>query len=432
MYHKSFTKNKPALLAALAVFGILFSAVLLIAFFYDFSEQNLGELLFVVSFLCCVIVAKNIYDVSFVSGKYPKSRYTLVGATQSLYTQLYQKSPVPYFVIRTNGEIVSANTAALRLLDEEQCRMVGKNAFDLIRTEKDNRKAFLIEKFKTGVGVSGELVSVIRADKREVWALLSLFRFENEQGETQGLLTLVDITKQKKAENAKTDFVSLASHQLRTPLAGMKWSAELLQMDNADTLTKNQNKYLNRLLEGVSRMSVLVDDFLRVSRFDLGNFTADPETVVLKQLFVDIMSEQLETATHKGIVVEKSFDPAVGEIVIDPNLFRMVITNLFSNAVKYTSKGGKVTISFKEENNMLHVQIADTGMGIPIEDQEQIFTKLFRAKNAVRDVPDGTGLGLYIVREAVAVMRGRVSFISEEGQGSRFDVWLPLDRPVEG
>lgn len=431
MNQQSQPRQKSAFFVALGVFLLLFGGVMTLALFYDFSGIDLAGLLFLVSFLCCVIASKNIYDLTMMNEGEPKSRHTLLGATQSLYTQLYQKSPVPYFVIKPDGEILSANTAAARLLGTEQKRMCGKNVFEMISTEDESHKSFLIEKFKSGVGVSDELVSVQRQDNRELWALFSLFRFENNFAEQQGLLTLVDITKQKKAENAKTEFVSLASHQLRTPLAGMKWSAELLQMDSPETLTDKQHKYLNRLMESISRMSTLVDDFLRVSRFELGSFKADTETVVLEKLITDVTSEQKETAKHKGIEVELLFDPAVTEIITDPNLLRMIVTNLFSNSVKYTPAGGTATISYKEEDGLLHISVSDTGMGIPVGDQDQIFSKLFRAANAVHDVPDGTGLGLYIAREAVSVLRGRINFTSAEGQGTTFDVWLPLDRPSD-
>lgn len=424
------TTKRSAFLFALGVFSILFGGVVFLAIFYDFSDVDLGGLLFLISFLCCLFISKNLYDLTVASAlEEPQSRYSLLGATQSLYTQLYQKSPVPYFVIDPDGNIVSANTAAARLLGLQQQKMVGQNIFSMVKTESSDHNDFLIEKFRNGIGISDEVVWISRPDHREVWALLSLFTFENSFAEKQGLLTLVDITKQKKAEDAKSEFVSLASHQLRTPIAGMKWSAELLQMDSPETLTDRQHKYLNRLMASISRMSVLVDDFLRVSRFELGSFKPDMQTVVLEKLFTDVMSDLNDTAAHKNITVQTKFDPTVGEVITDPNLLRMVITNLYSNAIKYTPPGGVVTVVYQRSEHILRIQISDTGMGIPAADQQNIFSKLYRASNAVRDVPDGTGLGLYIVREAVAVLRGKVSFSSDEGVGTLFDVQLPYETP---
>lgn len=417
-----------ALLIALGVFVVTFGGVIFLALVYDFSTLNLSGLLFLVAFLCCVLITKNVYDVTLTAHLEEHDLTPKIpDANQSMYVQLYQKSPIPYFVIDESGVVTSANTAAARLLGIQQKRMVGVRVFNLLETASDQHKDTLITKFNNGVGVSDELVRLTRSDHKEVWGLLSLFQFVNASQQKQGLLTLVDITKQKKAEDAKSEFVSLASHQLRTPIAGMKWSAELLEMDSPNTLTERQHKYMDRLLESISRMSVLVDDFLRVSRFELGNFQADYQTVNLPQLIADVMGELAEKVQGKGLQLHTDYDSEIINIVSDPNLLRMIVTNLCSNAVKYTPAGGKVQVRYKQENGLLKLEVADSGMGIPAEDQEHIFSKLFRATNAVRDVPDGTGLGLYIVREAVSVLRGRISFTSTPGSGTVFTVQIPLE-----
>jgi len=423
-------QEQSAFVLALGVFFVLFSGVVCLALFYDFSEMNLGGLLFLISFLCCVFIAKNIYELTAESKE--TSRAILPApntSNQSLYTQLYKKSPVPYFVVDTEGIVISANTAAARLLGMQQAKVVGIDLFALLEASEASDTDFLFHKFRSGVAISDEMVRVKREDNREAWGLLSLFQFQNDFEEQQGLLTLVDITKQKKAEDAKSEFVSLASHQLRTPIAGMKWSAELLQLDSPDTLTERQLKYMDRLHVSINRMSRLVDDFLRVSRFELGSFQPEYQTIGLKKLFNDVLAELAETAAHKDLIIETQYDSSVTEFVTDPNLLRMILTNLYSNAIKYTPAGGTVTVGFTHDKNMLRIQVVDTGMGIPAEDQDGIFSKLFRASNATRDVPDGTGLGLYIVREAVAVLRGKVSFTSVEGIGTTFAVQIPFEVP---
>jgi len=423
-------QGQSAFVLALGVFFVLFSGVVCLALFYDFSEVNLGGLLFLISFLCCAFIAKNMYDLT---SKDKEVRRAILPApntsNQSLYTQLYKKSPVPYFVVDIEGVVISANTAAARLLGMQQNKVVGIDLFGLLEVDEAGDTDFLFHKFRSGVAISDEMVRVKREDNREAWGLLSLFQFQNDFEEQQGLLTLVDITKQKKAEDAKSEFVSLASHQLRTPIAGMKWSAELLQLDSPDTLTERQLKYMDRLHVSINRMSRLVDDFLRVSRFELGSFQPEYHTIGLKKLFNDVLAELSETAAHKDLIIETEYDSSVTDFVTDPDLLRMILTNLYSNAIKYTPAGGTITVGFTHDKNMLRIQVTDTGMGIPTEDQEGIFSKLFRASNATRDVPDGTGLGLYIVREAVAVLRGKASFTSVEGIGTTFDVQIPFEVP---
>jgi PAS domain S-box-containing protein len=427
--------NKPLTLSIIT-FAATFAAMLGFTFFFDFSRIDMGGLLFLVAFLCCVFIAKNIYDISQASVDIAELKQGLSTDTSpsstEMYMQLYKNSPVPYILVTFDGAVESVNTAAVRLFGVRQEHIKGFNVFEKIQTPDASHLDFLLEKFRNGIAISDEMVSIDRKDKREAWALLSLFGFTNENGRKIGLLTLVDITKQKKAEDAKSEFVSLASHQLRTPIAGMKWSVELLQMDNPESLTDRQHKYIDRLLESIKRMAILIDDFLRVSRFELGTFQPEFALVDLNQLSLDIVEEQSVRANAKHINVKTFFDANLPSIKTDPNLIRMIITNLYTNAVKYTREEGTVHFGFGRKDGDLIITIQDNGMGIPPGDQDSIFSKLFRAANAVRNEPDGTGLGLYIVKEAVHVLRGSVSFTSTENIGTTFEVILPLESAERG
>jgi len=429
-------KTKTPLTQSVTVFSVLLALLLGLTLFYDFSGIDLGGLLFLVAFLCCVFIAKDIYDISKahendIEVQQAISKNT-AASSEEMYTQLYNNSPVPYILITFVGVVESANIAAVRMFDVSQSHIKGVNVFEKMKTSDQAHLDFLLEKFRNGLAISDEMVSIERKDNREAWALLSLFGFTNSWGEKIGLLTLVDITKQKKAEDAKSEFVSLASHQLRTPIAGMKWSIELLQMDNPESLTDRQRKYIDRLLESIRRMAILVDDFLRVSRFELGTFQPEFAEVDLNKLCENILVEQAVRANQKKIQVKTFFDPSVAMVKTDPNLMRMIITNIYTNAVKYTREAGTIHLGFGKKDDDLVITIEDNGMGIPPGDQDAIFSKLFRAANAVRNVPDGTGLGLYIVREAVSVLRGSVSFTSTENIGTTFEVVLPLERVSAG
>lgn len=430
-----YQKNRKPFFQAISIFALSFGAVILLTVYYDFSDIDLGGLLFLMSFLCCVFIAKNVFDVaqgSLASEELKKSVALDVAATsEELYVQLYKNSPVPYLIIDVEGHVKSANIAAVRMLGVAQLKVKGVNVFGRLQSVEAEHLDMLVEKYRNGIAVSDEMVRVKRPDHREVWSLLSLFGFTNISGERVGLMTLVDITKQKKAEDAKSEFVSLASHQLRTPIAGMKWSAELLLMDDTNKLSERQHKYIDRLLISIQRMSRLVDDFLRVSRFELGTFTPEYTTVSLSELFDDVLAELAIKADQKKLLVKKFYDETVDAIVTDQNLIRMIVTNLYSNATKYTREEGTIHVGFGQKDDSLLITVADNGMGIPAEDQEEIFTKLFRASNAVRNVPDGTGLGLYIVREAVAVLKGQVTFTTTENIGTTFEVMLPLELPAE-
>lgn len=426
-------KNKKALTKSLVVFVLLLSVIILMTLYYDFSDIDMGGLLFLMSFLSCVFIAKNTFDMTRAAANTDELKNSvavdLAISSEELYVQLYKNSPVPYLILDSEGSVKSANIAAIRMLGTTQKKIKGIDIFSYLQSDKLEHLDFLIEKYRSGVAVSDEMVRVKRPDHREAWSLLSLFGFTSIDGQKIGLLTLVDITKQKKAEDAKSEFVSLASHQLRTPIAGMKWSAELLQMDSPETLTEKQLKYIDRLLTSIKRMAVLVDDFLRVSRFELGTFQAEYKPVSLSSLFEDVMSEQTPRVEQKKLTVKTFYDKTIDTVMTDQNLIRMIVTNLFSNAVKYTRQEGTIHLGFGKKDGDIIISVADNGMGIPAEDQDGIFSKLFRASNAVRDVPDGTGLGLYIVREAVAVLKGNVSFTTTENIGTTFEVILPLELP---
>ncbi|MEY3784394.1 MAG: hypothetical protein RLZZ230_716 [Candidatus Parcubacteria bacterium] len=423
--------TKRAFWPAFGVFLFLVGFLVLVALNYDLSHENLQGFLFLTVFICCALIAVNLFDTirsASLSDELKKSlAISSSFSSEELYVQLYKNSPVPYFILDSEGHVKSANTAAVRMIGLAQGKIRGINIFSRVQYSSLEHLDLLVEKYRSGLPASDEVVKVKRPDHREVWALLSLFTYTDLTGQRIGLLTLVDITKQKKAEEAKSEFVSLASHQLRTPIAGMKWSAELLLVDNPETLTDRQRKYIDRLLISIKRMAILVDDFLRVSRFELGTFQAEYRKVSLSVLFKDIMSEQSLRAQQKNLVIKTFFDESVDEIITDPNLIRMIVTNLYSNATKYTKEKGTIHLGFGKKGDNVVISVADNGMGIPIEDQDEIFSKLFRASNAVRDVPDGTGLGLYIVREAVLVLKGNISFTTTENVGTTFEVVLPLE-----
>jgi PAS domain S-box-containing protein len=420
-----------ALLQSLTVFFVSLGVIILVAIFIPLSTTNAGGLAFVSAVVTAVFIAKNVYDNAVLGAETATIQKNfaenVISVSRELYTEIYQKSPVPYILIDLEGNIKSANLAALRFFAIPKGTEVGVNVFQNLHTEEPQHLEFMVRKFQNRIPVSDETVQVKTEKGGDAWALLSLFHFVSSN-QHMGLLTLVDITKQKRIETAKSEFVSLASHQLRTPIAGIKWSAELLQMDAKDTLTERQQKYIDRLLLGAKRMAVLVDDFLRVSRFELGTFRPEYVEVNFKDIIEEILNEQTERITQKKVEIRTFYDEHTETFVSDPNLLRMIATNLITNAVKYSKESGSVHIGYTATPEDIVFSVADNGIGIPAEDQERVFGKLFRAANAVRNVPDGTGLGLYIVKEAIDVLHGKASFTSTEGKGTTFEVTIPLSR----
>jgi len=237
-----------------------------------------------------------------------------------------------------------------------------------------------------------------------------------------------DSTKEKAVDKAKTEFVSLASHQLRTPLTAINWYAEMLLAGDAGAITPAQERYLKEIYSGNQRMVELVNALLNVSRLELGTFVIEAEPTDAVVLTQSVIREQEPLLQEKQIKLATSFEKNLPLIKVDPKLLRMIVQNLVSNAIKYTPNNGQIdlTIGMGTENNEIRLTVSDTGYGIPKDQQDKIFTKLFRADNARSKDTEGTGLGLYIVKSIVEHSGGKVWFESVEHKGTIFTVTLPV------
>lgn len=235
-----------------------------------------------------------------------------------------------------------------------------------------------------------------------------------------------DVTKEKQVDKAKTEFVSLASHQLRTPLSAIGWYAEMLLDGDAGKINKEQKLYLEEIYRGNQRMVELVNALLNTSRLELGTFIIEPQETDLKFLAEDVIKEQQPSISAKKLLFKSSFAKNLPKIKVDPKLTRIVFQNLLSNAVKYTPEGGRVELSLNLEKTAISLSVKDTGYGIPKAQQDKIFEKLFRADNVKALDTEGTGLGLYLVKSIIEKSGGRISFESEEGRGTIFEVKIPL------
>ncbi|MFA6271817.1 MAG: ATP-binding protein [Patescibacteria group bacterium] len=275
---------------------------------------------------------------------------------------------------------------------------------------------------------TGEITN-IRKNKDEYIALVNIAPILNKEGDVIFFVGIErDITKEKEIDRAKTEFVSLASHQLRTPLSTINWYSEMLLDGDVGKLNKGQQNYLKEVYKGNQRMVGLVNSLLNVSRLELGTFAIDPEKTKIVDIIKSVINEIMPQLNKKKQIFAKSLDNKIPFMMLDIKLIRMVIQNLLSNAIKYTPEKGKIGIVLKQDKKKKIVQIivSDSGMGITQSQQDKIFTKLFRADNVKESDTEGTGLGLYIVKSIVEHSGGKVWFESVENVGSTFYVNLPL------
>lgn len=410
-----------------------FFAVVVFAVLYPFPDQSAPYWFFGLATALLVAVVSLIYRVRTgplqAAVQAAELAEVAIRSSRDLFTQVYKNSPVPYLLVQPDGTIDSCNTAAVRLFRTHEDQLVEQNIFTYLSSARPAHVDIVRERLAHGIALSNEEFEVVtNQPESQVWVLLSLFFFTDVRQRQLGLLTLVDVTKQKEIDIAKSEFVSLASHQLRTPIAGMRWNTELLMYDTGYPLPPEQQHKAQRLLRSIDRLSALVDDFLNVSRFELGDLAANPGVVDVRSFIEDLVTEQQSVVASKGITLEL---PSAAQldmrIVTDSKLLGMIVTNFLVNAIKYTPAGGTVRVGVKRDTDTLAITVADTGIGIPVAEQRRLFTKMFRASNAERQITDGTGLGLYIAKRAAQVLRGHVSFTSGEGVGSAFTVTIPLE-----
>jgi signal transduction histidine kinase len=247
----------------------------------------------------------------------------------------------------------------------------------------------------------------------------------NKHGKPVRLIGSVsDITERKRTEQMKSDFVSFVTHQLRTPLSGVKWMLELA-MDAKDNPEEMQS-FVQDARISTERLIRLVNDLLDVSRLERGKLKITPEYIDLADLTKGVLSEMAPLFQEKQLTFSLQAPENLPKPYVDVQLLRQIVLNLLSNSMKYTPLKGNIKIQIKPESDLLRWEIKDTGIGIPKADLSKLFEKFYRAGNVLAVETEGTGLGLYLVRLIVERFGGNVWCESEEGVGSTFVFTLPL------
>jgi PAS domain S-box-containing protein len=237
--------------------------------------------------------------------------------------------------------------------------------------------------------------------------------------------TMRDITKEFKIDLAKTEFISLASHQLQTPMTSVRWFLEALMEDKG--LNRQQKDYVKEALTSSKRMIKIVGDFLNVSRLEGGVISVTPEKDDFNKSIKEIIKKSEHSAKRKKQKI--SFKTSHSEIMgnFDSNLLSQILVNLISNAIRYSEPNTTINISAKKKNKNIKISISDSGIGIAKEDQKRLFTKFFRTKKSAKIFTDGSGLGLYIVKKILDICGGKIKCSSAKEKGSIFTVTLPLE-----
>ncbi|HTM68512.1 MAG TPA: ATP-binding protein [Candidatus Binatia bacterium] len=249
-----------------------------------------------------------------------------------------------------------------------------------------------------------------------------------KNGEVSGAMAVFrDITSEKEIDRSKSEFVSLASHQLLSPLSAVKGYASLLTQGDLGKIDPEQKRVAGNMLTLTDQMISLVSALLNVSRIELGSFAVEPIPVDAREIADSVAFELQGQLEAKRIKIVRKYDRDLPLIDADPELLRIVFQNLMTNAVRYSADGDEIAVTIEARPAFLYIAVADHGLGIPREAQGRIFTKFYRADNARIKEPAGNGLGLYIAKSIVTGTGGRIWFSSEENRGTTFFVTLPRE-----
>jgi PAS domain S-box-containing protein len=336
------------------------------------------------------------------------------------------------FVVDRDLNITLFNPKAGQISGFSEKEVLGKKYDEVLKFifESDSKKIddrFIKDAIKTKkIQEMNNHSLLVTKKKAEIPFAASAAPLINEEGHVTGCVVVFrDVTKDREIDKMKTEFCSIASHQLKTPLTGIKWMTELLLRGG---LNEEQTEFAQSAHDSTNRMVKLINELLDVSHIETGRkFDIRRERTDIIALLNAILEEINENARKKSILIVKNKEtPSELMVDIDISKVRQVITNLIDNAIKYSKQGGRIEVSCIKDKGEVVCFVRDYGIGIPQKQQKRLFEKFFRADNAVLSETDGTGLGLYIAKAFIEAHKGEIWFDSAENKGTTFYIKLPL------
>ena len=331
--------------------------------------------------------------------------------------------------------IILSNKAAEELLGRTSQELLGKLVGEVVQLS-DGERMISVETYcplddKKVEGPVFDRRDLRMKDAKGNEHFVNVVAGRIKEGERIGLgciLTFQDITREYIMDRTKREFVSIAAHQLRTPLTGMSWTVESLLSEAKGKLNEAQKELVGLGLDAIHRMIDLVNDLLDVSRIEEGKFGIKAKRLSIEPLLSHALAHLRGQAEKKGVKISCEVAKDLPLLTLDADKIDFVLNNIIDNAIKYTPQGGSVTARAYLEGNAVVVAVADTGIGIPASEQGRVFTKFFRSEKALLFHTDGSGLGLYVAKNIVEQHGGTIQFESKENQGTTFFISIPATR----
>jgi len=338
----------------------------------------------------------------------------------------------PIMLIDANStNVISMNQAGLKFfkLQPDLTGIFWPSILSLIQVPPDTdlTPLWLVRKDSSVQAESRRIEKLQYTDSEDSTERYIEFHIIKPQGDsTTWAVIVVDKTDVESAIRSRSDFVTMASHELRTPLTGIKWNIQLFLQRYKTRLDEEQLHILDNAVLSIRRMNELIAALLQLSRIETGSLQLKPRTVEIHKLLEEIVQAQTMPAKERNITLITSFHQNLPQLLLDGTLIGYVFENLITNAIKYSRPGSDVSIFLSRLQNVLLLQVTDSGIGIPRERQKMIFEKFYRDPTATQFAPDGTGLGLHLCRIIARRSGGDIWFESEEGKGTTFWFTIPL------
>ena len=346
-----------------------------------------------------------------------------------------------------SGKIRLVNPVFEQLLEWKISEIIGKHVLDVIPIQDEKGVPISLQQQFKSVLEEGKKITVdtaaayyyVKKNKGRFPVAITVTPIMLGKQIAGAVQVFRDVTREKEMDEAKTEFVSLASHQLRTPLATVNWYTEMLLDGDAGRVLKTQREYLDQIYHANQRMVELVNAFLNVSRVEFGTFTVEPEPINMVEITESVVAEMKPQIEGKHLKIVQQYEENIPLVPADPKLVRIIVQNLLSNAVKYTPEKGQIDVQVslnreslvyneKLQKRYIRIAVKDTGYGIPEAEQSKIFSKMFRADNVKEIDAEGTGLGLYLVKAVLNMVGGMIWFESRgKNQGTAFYVTIPVE-----
>jgi len=358
----------------------------------------------------------------FWKKKKQEHRQNVINGEENNISSLINYLPDGLLVFDAGSKLILINAQAEKIFEAKANETLGKSILELSRFKNFKPLVSLL-----GGGIKETLKKDIQL-KENLILEVNTAQIQNTAARNSVVVVLHDVTREKLVEKMKSEFVTVAAHQLRTPTSAIKWSLGMLLDGDLGALSKEQKEVLQKSYNTNDKVIHLISDLLNVARIEAGKFLSQMKLTSIDETIESSLADYEEDLEKRKIKLEltKPAQP-LPKAMIDVDKMKIAVGNLLDNAIRYTLSGGQIFISFKKtDNDEIEVQIQDTGLGIPENQQDKVFTKFFRGDNILKVETEGTGLGLFITKSIIEAHGGKIWFESKEGKGTVFYFTLPL------